>query len=163
MMHSVKTAFVNTVSGYGSTGRLIDQLSRMDGIRGKVYYGRKKNLSDMDSYRMTDFFGNVNQALQTFLFDRHAFCNRQETERMIEDLKQFAPDLIHLHNLHGYYLDAEVLFEYLQSVDIPVIWTLHDCWSFTGHCSHYEAIGCNKWTESICFISVGRINKRSAQ
>ncbi len=149
MMHSVKTAFVNTVSGYGSTGRLIDQLSRMDGIQGKIYYGRKKNLSDMDSYRMTDFFGNVNQALQTFLFDKHAFCNRKETERMIEDLKQFAPDLIHLHNLHGYYLDAEVLFEYLQSVDTPVIWTLHDCWSFTGHCSHYETIGCDQW-KTLC-------------
>ena len=141
----IKIAFINSVAGYGSTGRLIDELARMDGIEAKVYFGRKKNLSDHETYRMTGFFGNVHHAMRTFLFDDHAFCNTKETERMLKDLDQFHPDLIHLHNLHGYYINTEVLFEHLKEMNIPVIWTLHDCWAFTGHCAHYEAVGCDQW------------------
>ncbi len=141
----MKIAYINSVAGYGSTGRLIDQLSQMEGIEAKIYFGRKKDLSKGDTFRMTSFAGNVSHALQTFLFDRHAFCNTKETRRMLEDLERFQPDLIHMHNLHGYYIDVQTLFEYLRKKDIPVVWTLHDCWAFTGHCAHYEAVGCEKW------------------
>ena len=141
----MRIAYINSVAGYGSTGRLTDQLAGMDGVEGKIYFGRKKNLSERESFRMTSFPGNVNHALQTFLFDRQALSNTKETERMLEDLDAFHPDLIHLHNLHGYYIDIRPLFQYLRNKDIPVIWTLHDCWSFTGHCAHYEAVGCDKW------------------
>ncbi len=141
----MKIAYINSVAGYGSTGRLIDQLAGTEGVRARIYFGRKKDLSQQDTFRMTKFSGNVLHAAQTFLFDRQAFANQRETRRMLEDLEKFAPDLIHLHNLHGYYLDAGTLFLYLQKKKTPVIWTLHDCWSFTGHCAHYEAAGCDQW------------------
>ena len=141
----MKIAYINSVAGYGSTGRLIDQLASMDGVTAKIYFGRKKNLSQGDTFRMTKLGGNIMHAAQTFLFDSHAFANVKETERMLEDLDVYQPDLIHLHNLHGYYLDVNTLFHYLKNKDIPVIWTLHDCWAFTGHCAHYEAAGCDGW------------------
>lgn len=53
--------------------------------------------------------------------------------------------MINLHNIHGYYLNVEILFEYLAKTDIPVVWTLHDCWPFTGHCSYFDRYHCEKW------------------
>ena len=58
------------------------------------------------------------------------------------------PDIIHLHNIHGYYINIEILFDYLKSSKKPVIWTLHDCWSFTGHCAHVDYIRCDRWKSS---------------
>lgn len=70
--------------------------------------------------------------------DRSGFYSRHATRRFIKQLRQFDPDLIHLHNLHGYYLHLPTLFAYLQETDIPVVWTLHDCWPYTGHCAYYH-------------------------
>ena len=64
---------------------------------------------------------------------------------MVEKIKEIKPDIIHLHNLHGYYLNIEILFHYLATAGIPVVWTLHDCWPMTGHCAHFSFIGCDKW------------------
>lgn len=65
---------------------------------------------------------------------------------MIEYIRKYDPDIIHLHNLHGYYVNIEILFKYLKSeYKGKVVWTLHDCWAYTGHCTHYTAVGCNKW------------------
>ena len=141
----MKVAFINSVSGYGSTGRIVEQLATMQGITGKIYYGRKKNLAHTAVYRMTSFWGNVEHACKTYLLDQHGFANGAETKRMIQDLAAFQPDLIHLHNLHGYYLHVGILFSYLQKAAIPVIWTFHDCWPFTGHCAHFESVDCMQW------------------
>jgi glycosyltransferase involved in cell wall biosynthesis len=67
------------------------------------------------------------------------------TEQFVEQIKAIAPDIIHLHNLHGNYINYKVLFDYLSKADIPVVWTLHDCWPMTGHCSHFEFAKCDKW------------------
>ena len=63
----------------------------------------------------------------------------------IEEVKEYNPDIIHLHNIHGYYINIEILFNYLKEANKPVVWTLHDCWTFTGHCSHFDYVGCDKW------------------
>ena len=97
----MRIAYINTVAGYGSTGRLVDQLAGMNGIEPKIYYGRKKNLSERQTFRITGTAGNLIHVLNTRLFDLHGFCNARETFRMIEDIRAFHPDLIHLHNLHG--------------------------------------------------------------
>jgi putative colanic acid biosynthesis glycosyltransferase len=60
-------------------------------------------------------------------------------------VEEINPDIIHLHNIHGYYLNIEVLFDFLKSFDKPVVWTLHDCWAFTGHCSHFTYAKCERW------------------
>ena len=75
----------------------------------------------------------------------HGFGSTLATYRFIQKIKKIKPDIIHLHNLHGYYLNISVLFKYLSKANIPIVWTLHDCWSFTGHCTHFESKGCYKW------------------
>lgn len=72
------------------------------------------------------------------------------TKKMIEWIKEKKPDVVHLHNIHGDWLNIHVLFEYLKASNVKVVWTLHDCWSFTGRCSHFEKINCLKWVDG-CF------------
>ncbi|MBR2670502.1 MAG: glycosyltransferase [Solobacterium sp.] len=141
----MRIAYINSVAGFGSTGRLVYHLSKTEGVTARIYYGRKKDMTDADTYRMTGFLGNVRHAAMTFLFDRHGFSNTAETKRMLEDLRRFQPDLVHLRNLHGYYVDVETLFAGLKEMGVPVVWTLHDCWSMTGHCAHYDSMCCEGW------------------
>jgi glycosyltransferase involved in cell wall biosynthesis len=67
------------------------------------------------------------------------------TKRLIKRLENIKPDIIHLHNLHDCYINIPILFRYIKTNKIPVIWTLHDCWAFTGHCPYFEVVECNKW------------------
>ena len=60
-------------------------------------------------------------------------------------VREYDPDVIHLHNLHGYYINVEELFDYIKATDKPVVWTLHDCWTFTGHCAYFTKAQCEKW------------------
>ncbi|MBR4456507.1 MAG: glycosyltransferase [Solobacterium sp.] len=140
----MKLALINSVAGYGSTGRLVRMLGEGE-AECLICYGRKSDSSGLPSFRMTSEAGFVSHVAYTFLTDRHACFNTRETERMLEQLKAFQPDLIHLHNLHGYYLDIRPLFAWLKESGIPVVWTLHDCWAFTGHCAHYTSVSCDRW------------------
>ncbi len=86
----------------------------------------------------------------TRIFDKHGLGSKRATREFLGVVEELDPDIIHLHNIHGYYLNVELLFDYLKVADKPVVWTLHDCWPFTGHCSHFDYIGCNKWRTQ-CF------------
>ena len=67
------------------------------------------------------------------------------TKSLIREIKKFKPDVIHLHNLHTFCINFPMLFKFIKKHNIPVVWTLHDCWSFTGHCAHFVMAGCDKW------------------
>ena len=84
-------------------------------------------------------------ALMTRVFDCCGFLSKHATKRLIQKIKNINPNVIQLHNLHGYYLNIPILFDYLKQSGIPVVWTLHDCWAFTGHCVHYTCVKCNRW------------------
>ena len=73
-----------------------------------------------------------------------------DTLKLINNIKSINPNIIHLHNLHGFYINIPLLFKYIKKHNISVVWTLHDCWSFTGHCPHFDMIGCDKWKTG-CF------------
>jgi glycosyltransferase involved in cell wall biosynthesis len=88
--------------------------------------------------------------LYTRLWDTHGFGSARATELLVRKIEDYNPDIIQLHNIHGYYLNIEVLFEYLARSGKPVAWTLHDCWAFTGHCSYFDYAGCDKWKTG-CF------------
>ena len=83
--------------------------------------------------------------LLTRLLDRHGLGSAIATRRFVRELEKFDPDVVHIHNIHGYFLNYEILFDYLRRSGKPVIWTVHDCWLFTGHCFHYASAGCGKW------------------
>lgn len=67
------------------------------------------------------------------------------TLKMLKQLDSFKPDLIHLHNLHESFINLPLLFKYIKKKNIKVVWTLHDCWAFTGHCAKFPDIECDKW------------------
>ena len=83
--------------------------------------------------------------LETRLLDRHGLGSRLATKRFVKAIKRLDPDVIHIHNIHGYFLNYKILFRYLAECGKPVIWTVHDCWLYTGHCYHYSAAHCFKW------------------
>ena len=83
--------------------------------------------------------------LLTRFFDMHGLGSWLATSRFVKEIERLCPDVIHIHNIHGYFLNYKVLFNYLSKADIPVVWTVHDCWLYTGHCYHYASVGCEKW------------------
>lgn len=83
--------------------------------------------------------------LATRLLDRHGLASTRATKNLIRQIEAISPDIIHLHNLHGYFLNYRVLSSFLSQSDIPVVWTVHDCWSYTGHCYYYSFAECDKW------------------
>lgn len=143
-----RVLLVNTVAGTGSVGRLVVGLYHTleaNGYECLVAYGRGEAPDGVRSYRIGQDLDVYIHGGMSRITDRHGFYSKRATEEFIDVIEDFKPDIIHLHNAHGYYLNIRVLFEYLKQTEIRVIWTLHDCWTFTGHCSHFEYIGCMKW------------------
>lgn len=83
--------------------------------------------------------------LVTRLADRHGLASSAATARLAGDIGSLKPDIVHLHNINGYFLDYRILFRYLSASRIPVVWTVHDSWMYTGHCYYYTAAGCDRW------------------
>lgn len=143
-----KLVQVNTVCNT-STGRIMGAIQReavKRGYEAVSYVGRRKPFEDMACIK----FGNpvsfwLHVALTT-VFDRQGFGSFLPTGKLVRELRKEKPDIIHLHNLHGYYLNLPLLFRYLtEEFEGEVFWTFHDCWPFTGHCPYFTMADCNKW------------------
>lgn len=83
----------------------------------------------------------------TRLTDRHGLGSKLATRRFVKELEKISPDVVHIHNVHGYFLNYQILFDYLRRSGVPVVWTVHDCWLYTGHCFHYASVGCDRWKD----------------
>lgn len=132
----------------GSTGRMAESLGILvlqQGWESFIAFGRFPRTSKSDLIKIESNWGIFLHGLQTRFFDRHCLGSKRATTRLVNQIKAIKPDIIQLHHLHGYYINIEILFEYLSKASIPVVWTFHDCWSFTGHCAHFDYIGCDKW------------------
>lgn len=143
----MKVLQINTF-GNLSTGNIAVDLYRTllkNGHDGKVAFARNTIKNDVPYIKIGTSFDYKLHGLMTRITDRTGFYSIRATKKLISDIEEYNPDIIHLHNLHGYYINIEILFEYLKSSKKPVIWTLHDCWAFTGHCAHFDFIGCKKW------------------
>ena len=144
----MKIAQINTVCGNGSVGRItvdIYHALKKEGHEGKIYYGRRTAPDTAETEKIGTNLDMGLHVLSTFFTGTHGFNSKAQTKRLIKSLKEYNPDLIHMHNIHGFYLDVETLFEYLKQCGKPVVWTLHDCWSFTGHCAYFDFVECDKW------------------
>lgn len=149
----MKVLQINSVCGIGSTGRIATDIHNILLERGHesyIAYGRDLPKNCYTAIKIGTKLDNYKHVAKTRLFDRHGFGSRRATESFIEKVKQLNPDVIHLHNIHGYYINIDLLFNYLKEANKPVVWTLHDCWSFTGHCAYFDYAGCDKW-ETLCF------------
>jgi putative colanic acid biosynthesis glycosyltransferase len=140
---------INVVINTGSTGRITEAIGQKiiaHQWQSYIAYGRYGDLSTTSiPIKIGSSLDKYAHFLKTRLTDRHGFGSKRATMAFIKKIKEINPDIVHLHNIHGYYLHVKLLFEYLSEAGIPVVWTLHDCWSYTGHCSHYSFVGCEKW------------------
>ncbi|MHB8056657.1 MAG: glycosyltransferase [Desulfuromonadaceae bacterium] len=139
---------INSVCGIGSTGRIATDLHAIlvsQGQQSTIAFGRDTAKKCEQTIRIGSKLDNYQHVARTRFLDSHGFGSAGATKRLIAQIKVLNPDIIHLHNLHGYYLHIGLLFDYLKEANKPVIWTLHDCWAFTGHCSHFDFAGCERW------------------
>lgn len=138
---------MNSVCGTGSTGRIVCDIKQMlkeNGDECRIAYGRGF-FDDPDCVKIENDLVFKAHVFFSRITDRQGFYSTAATRRLARDIEQFNPDIIHLHNIHGYYLDIRVLFEFLKQYNKPIVWTLHDCWAFTGHCAYFSFAGCEKW------------------
>ncbi|SDB96685.1 Glycosyltransferase involved in cell wall bisynthesis [Succiniclasticum ruminis] len=151
----MRVLMINVCCGIKSTGRLCTDLANAlikQGHEVKIAYARGIVLREFQhlSVKIGSSYDVYKQALLARVLDNEGFGNNNATNSFIEWIKSFKPDIIHLHNIHGYYINCESLFTFLKEYKKPVIWTLHDCWSFTGHCTYFDFVNCNRWLTG-CF------------
>lgn len=146
----MRVLLINSVYGSGSTGRICAQLAAALTDAGHTCcaaYGRGKAAPVAGETLLrigTDADVRAHGAA-TRLRDAHGLASSGATRKFLEAANCFDADVIHLHNIHGYYLNYEILFDYLRACGKPVLWTLHDCWAFTGHCAYFDAVHCDRW------------------
>ncbi|MCA0150377.1 glycosyltransferase [Rossellomorea vietnamensis] len=139
---------INSVCGIGSTGRIatdIHAVLKEQDYQSYIAYGRDTPMNCDKAIRIGTKLDNYLHVAKTRILDMHGFGSKKATKDFIERIKKINPDVIHLHNIHGYFINIEILFEYLKEANLPVVWTLHDCWAFTAHCAYFEYSGCDCW------------------
>ena len=137
----MKVLQINTVFGSGSTGRIVKELYdtlEANGHNCCVAYGRGKAPDKYNTIKIGNDIDMYAHVLKTRLFDLHGFGSKNATIKLIKSIEKYNPDIIHLHNLHGYYINIEVLFNYLSTLAIPIVWLLHDQWAISGHSAYFE-------------------------
>ena len=140
---------IDSCLGKGSTGRITESIGLIMKrlgwdcyvVHGDRYAGETKLESMKTVSRVQEYL----HALGSILFDRHGLFSSSQTRRIMEKVRDMKPDIIQLHCVHGYYINYEILFEFLHGMDVPVVWTFHDCWAFTAQCSHFTIEKCDKW------------------
>ena len=144
----MKVLQISTVCGSGSVGRItvdIYHTLKSCGDEGLIAYGRRQAPEGVEAFRFGSDLDMGFHVLSTFFRGEHGFASTGQTRKLIEKIREWDPDVIHLHNIHGFILQVEELFSYLKQAGKPVVWTLHDCWPYTGHCAFYDYTGCDQW------------------
>ena len=140
---------IDTCLALKSTGRITESIAKLAISRGWechiIHGARTLGETVQNHYQATTLLGTYFHFIESYLFDRHGLGSKRTTKTIIETIEKIEPDLIQLHCIHGYYINYKVLFEYLNKKNIPLVWTFHDCWAFTGHCAHFVTVGCEKW------------------
>ena len=148
----MKVLLINSVCGIRSTGRICTDLAQQfekEGHEVKIAYGRVDEVPEQFQKYAVRIGNDMDlklHALRTRVLDEHGFGSKRATKEFLMWAEAYNPDLVWLHNIHGYYINIEMLFNWIKSrPNMQIKWTLHDCWTFTGHCSHFIAVGCDQW------------------
>jgi len=144
-----KLLLIGSSLNYGSPGHICESIgfqAMEDGWTVYQAHGvRYSRPSKLITYQVCSRLGELRHAVNSYLFDSHGLSSKKETNKLVNWIESIEPDVINLHNLHGYYLNYEILFKFLSEYNKPIVWTMHDFWPITGHCVHFDYIGCNKW------------------
>lgn len=145
----MKYLFINVTAGYGSTGQIAANQCReliRQGHTCALAYGRMQaDCGDIPTVRIGFSLNTKIHGLRSRLLDDVGFGSGAATLLFLKWVREYDPDVIWLHNLHGYYIHVGHLFDYLRSCGKEIRWTLHDCWAFTGHCAYFEDVHCDRW------------------
>lgn len=147
----MKVLMINSVCGIRSTGRICTDLAanlESQGHEVKIAYGRESVPEKYQKYgvRIGNECNVLINALKCRLFDNDGFSAKKQTKKILNWAEEYNPDELWIHNLHGYYINVELLFEWIKSrPQMKVKWTFHDCWPITGHCSHFDYVQCSRW------------------
>ena len=140
---------INSGLGFGSVGRIADQIGTLAEQEGwNCYYAHGTRYKAHECKTAIPVGGKLTDYIHyaiSLLTGRDGIGSYFATKRLVRQLKKISPDVVHLHNIHGSYLNYKVLFDYLAEANIPVVWTLHDCWAATGHCAYFDSVNCEKW------------------
>ena len=143
---------INTVCNTSSTGKIALDLYEIVAQANHecfIAYGRGSAPKDIRSFKIGNALDFGSHVLINFFQGKSGFGSKVVTKQFLHWLDEIKPDILHLHNLHGFYLHVGMLFEYIKTHNIPVVWTLHDCWPLTGQCTYFDYEGCSKW-ETAC-------------
>ena len=143
-----KVLIINVSANSGSTGRIAENIGRTaiaNGFDSYFAYGRIARDSQCKLIRIGSDNDIRWHGLQSRIFDNQGFASTKATQLFVDKIKRIQPDIINIHNIHGYYANIDILLNYLATTNIPVVWTLHDCWNFTGHCAFFDYAGCDRW------------------
>lgn len=145
----MKVLHINMTYNYGSTGRFIrfiKEALEKQGDECRVVCGLSRGGNDGIFVTQSPFMNKVEIVIGRLLGNHGLNCHIQ-TKKAIKYIKEYNPDVIHLHNLHGDYINFEMLFDFIKKTNIPIVWKLPDCWPFTGHCAYYDYVQCFKWKD----------------
>jgi glycosyltransferase involved in cell wall biosynthesis len=143
----VKLVQINATCGAGSTGKICVSISEMlnaKGVDNYILYASGQS-DYARGLRYMDHKEVKLQALRSRILGNYGFNSKAATRRLLAQLDRIAPDIVHLHNLHGHNCNLEMLFSYFKEKGIRLYWTFHDCWAFTGYCPYYDIVKCEKW------------------
>lgn len=139
---------IDACSNWGSTGKIVEQIGLLAEAQGwevLTAFGRYSNPSKLRRIKVGNKFFTYEHYFEHRFLDREGLASRIPTRRLIRQIEEFSPDVVQLHDIHDHWLNYPILFDYLNKKQIPVVWTQHDCWSFTGHCCHFVEVPCSKW------------------
>lgn len=144
----MKILEINQVN-FGSTGHIMLQIADLATKKGHEvicsFYARRNKDKDKNCiYIGNKISHNIHKKLYRKTGNNGCY-SKISTWNFLRKVKKFDPDLIHIHNLHNCYINLPMLFDYIKKNNKKVVWTLHDCWSFTGQCPYFTAVGCEKW------------------
>lgn len=143
---------INVTANSGSTGRIAEQINHLAQQRGWstfLAYGRDMQPCESQLIHVGNNWQVKEHFIESEIFDNDGLASRIATRKFIREIVEIKPDVIHLHNIHGHWLNYKILFEYLNTHDIPIVWTTHDPWPFTG-CGHFSLLNCYRWRDGGC-------------
>lgn len=144
----MKVLQINSMAKYGCIARIASGINNAiidKGYKSAIAFGRGSEPEDIETIRIGTMKDVYIHTLYSRVFDKQGFASIEATKEFIKKMKDYSPDIVHLHNIHGNYINVQILFEGLKELNIPIVWTLHDCWAFTGHCVYYDYVNCDKW------------------
>lgn len=139
---------INCDTALYSCGKICEDISIVAQSQGwdtYVAYGRERKDGVNKEIKVGKMWNVYEHYLEHRIFDNEGLASRQPTRNLIKKIIELKPDIVQLHDIHDHWLNYRLLFEYLLTTDIQVVWTLHDCWSFTGGCFYYDLENCDRW------------------